>query len=112
MRMVMTVVCSSVLSVLVTLAVLGVVQPSRAEAQVQAIRTTGVEILDPDGRSWGYFGLSHVGTVGLWINDDQGRARIEVTYNNSTPGQPTIRVYDETPAPGPLIPPPPIWQAP
>jgi hypothetical protein len=42
----------------------------------------------------------------------RARARIEVTYNNSAPGQPTIWIYDDTPPPGPMMAPPPIWQAP
>ena len=111
-RTIITAVGSSIVSALVTLMVMDFLQPSRAEAQRNVLQVNGIEIVGFDGRSWGYFGLTHVGTVGLWINDDRGRARIEVTFNNSTPGQPTIRIYDETPPPGPMVPSTPIWQAP
>jgi hypothetical protein len=110
---IVTAACSAVVSVGVTLAVLAVTEARSVEAQPrQSIQTTGVEIVGIDGRSWGYFGLTHVGTVGLWINDGQGRARIEVTFNNSAVSVPTIRIYDETPAPGPMMAPEPIWRAP
>jgi hypothetical protein len=106
LRTIVTAICSSVAASLVTLAAVGATGPATVSAQPdRVLRVGGVELVDEAGKVRAHLGFGHIGSVGLWIDDPQGKRAISI--GTSDVYGPQIVMFDLNSQLAT-----PIWQAP